>query len=196
MGTPLIFLLKHYITPNGDINAIQALVINVYFGAVLLYLLALIPLHLFRYEVLIVMLSLSLILALTWLTVSVKRDKEHLFIKLKGNLLESPLALALFFTSLAVQIVPLNTLIFGSIHDTSLHALFAQLIIENGRMPETHEPYLSAAMIFPQGAHVIFAFSSLILNISTPLAVFRITPLQPLTLLFGPWPWRCGWSCT
>lgn len=177
LGVPLLFFLKRNVMPDSDMNVIQALVISVYFGSVLLYILALIPLPLFQYEVLIAMLLSSLTFALLRLTVSMKKDREQLLIKLKRDSLEILLASALFLTSLAVQVVPLTTLIFGSIHDTSLHALYAQLIIENGRIPETHEPYLPAAIIFPQGAHVIFAFSSLVLNISTPLAVFRITPL-------------------
>ena len=97
--------------------------------------------------------------------------------RLRSSHLEQATVLAFFLIALIIQVIPLAKLIFGSIHDTSLHALFVQLILENSQIPATHQPYLPAAIIFPQGAHVIFTFAALFLGITPPLAVFHMTAL-------------------
>jgi len=184
IGLPLLIFVVRRVIPFENFNVAQLLLLSIYFGALVLYILALIPLQMFKYEVIVAMLFLCSVSAAILFVINLKKCWKHLVLEFQGNLSELTIVLTLFLISLTIQAVPLTSLIFGSIHDTSLHALFAQLIMENGRIPETHEPYLQAAIIFPQGASVIFAFSSLILNISTPLAVFRATVIfNALTVL-------------
>lgn len=184
IGLPLLVFVVRRVIHFENFNFAQLLLLSIYFGALVLYILALIPLPMFKYEVIAVILFLCLVSTAIPSVKSLEKCWKHLGSKFKGNLFELTIVFTLFLISLTIQVVPLTSLVFGSIHDTSLHALFAQLIIENGRIPETHEPYLQAAIIFPQGASVIFAFSSLILNISTPLAVFRTTVIfNALTVL-------------
>jgi hypothetical protein len=179
IGAPLLFLFKRYLIKNSNIA--QAVLLSVYSGALLLYIMALIPLRLFNHNTITMMLIASSSILLIGLLIEATKYKKKLGFSivnfLKKDLVEVIITFAFFLISLTIQIMPLTRLLLGSIHDTSLHALFAQLILENGRIPETHEPYLPAAIIFVQGAHVIFAFASLILDIPTPLVVFRITPL-------------------
>jgi hypothetical protein len=90
----------------------------------------------------------------------------------------------MFLLSLFIQTSPFNHLLFGSVRDTSIHSLFAQVLIENKQVPETEWPYSSAGIVYPQGHSAIVAFSIFILNYSPPQAVFYLTALfNALTIL-------------
>jgi hypothetical protein len=91
---------------------------------------------------------------------------------------------SMFLLSLFIQTSPFNHLLFGSVRDTSIHSLFAQVLIENKQVPETEQPYSSAGIVYPQGHSAILAFSTFILNYSPPQAVFYLTALfNALTIL-------------
>jgi hypothetical protein len=186
IGKPLLFLFRRYVRIFDALDFLQEFVINVYLGGLVLYVLALIPLRLFNPLTLSAVLAFSAVFLLIQLMIKLKYAKglPRPSIKLMSNRSEQIVVLTFFLISLAIQVAPLSVLMFGSIHDTSLHALFAQLILEHNQIPATHQPYLPAAIIFPQGAHVIFAFAAQILGITTPLAVFYITALfNALTVL-------------
>jgi len=180
IGKPLQFLFERYVRSFCNLSVLQELVLNAYLGGLVLYLLALIPLHLFNPSVLLAI----LVLCSAFISIQLATKLRHTenwnidsLIRWRSGQVEQAAVLAFFFVSLAIQVVPLTALKFGSIHDTSLHALFVELILENSQIPATHQPYLPAAIIFPQGAHVIFAFAASVLGITPPLAVFYITPL-------------------
>jgi hypothetical protein len=180
IGRPLLLFLRGRVEFLKNFDLVQELIFDVYLGATILYIIALLPLHLFTFYVLVTVLALCSALNLLQLTGSFKHRKIRRAptpLVHRRNLLEQPLVMILFLISLGIQIIPISTLVLGPIHDNSLHALFAELILENGQIPATHQPYLSAAIIYPQGAQVVFAFASLILGVSTPISVLQVTPL-------------------
>lgn len=186
VGRPLFFLFRRYVNFFKGFNIIQELVFDVYLGGLLLYAIALIPLHLFNPYLIFVLLAMCSVFTVIQLAKALRSKKLKVTFKSqwKESGPEQVIAVTLFMISLAVQVVPLAILKLGTIHDTSLYALFTELILENNQIPATHQPYLSAAIIFPQGASVIFAFTSLILGMTSPVAVFRVTTLfNALTIL-------------
>ncbi len=187
VGRPLFFLFRRWVRFFEDFNIVQELVFDVYLGALLMYILALLPFHLFNYYVLFAVLILCSTLTFVQLTREFRRGKLKgtLLVQWRKSGLEQATVLVLFLLSLGIQVIPLTIFIFGSIHDTSLHALFSQLILENSQIPATHQPYLPAAIIYPQGAHVIFAFATLILGMPTPFTVFRVMPLFNALTVFA-----------
>jgi hypothetical protein len=179
IGRPLFSLLRRRVQFFEDFNIVQELVFDVYLGALLLYALALLPFHLFNTYGISVVLALCSAFGLAELVKKIrsKKLKETVLTEWRKNGLEQVTVLALFLLSLGIQVIPLTAFLFGSIHDTSLHALFSELILENGQIPATHDPYIPAAIVYPQGAHAIFAFATLVSGIIPPLAVFYLTPL-------------------
>ncbi|MEA2089434.1 MAG: hypothetical protein U9O89_01560 [Thermoproteota archaeon] len=191
IGEPLRMVIRRYSSLFHELNILQIVVLDVYLGGIVLYALAAIPLGLFN----VIILWTITLMCIAFLTIFYLRklravtksaEQEHTSIKIKaknylltrkGTLLECSTVLAIFFVALSIQVTPITKFVFGSIYDTSLHALFVELILENGQIPATHHPYLSAAIIYPQGAHVIFAYASCILGFIPPKTVFYLTPL-------------------
>lgn len=179
IGKPLWFLYSKIFGSSLKLNFVQELVVDVCFGGFVLYILALIPLGFFNHLVLSAILvfcssvSIYLIVAKSNLA---KYTKLKFYVN-RADSLDQILTLSLFLIALLIQCIPLTNFIFGSIHDTSLHALFTQLIIENHGIPETHQPYMPAAIIFPQGPHPAFAFVTIMTGMIPPLAVFHTTRL-------------------
>jgi len=178
IGKPLWFLFSKVFGSSMKLDFVQELVVDVCLGGFILYILALIPLQLFSHSVLLVILIFCASFS-TYLIVDskIKRYKKRKFLIRKSDLVDQIPTLSLFLIALLIQCILLNNFIFGSIHDTSLHALFTELVIENRMIPETHQPYMAAAIIFPQGATPIFAFASLMVGMIPPLAVFHVTSL-------------------
>jgi len=179
IGKPLWFLYSKVIGSSLKLNFVQELVVDVCFGGFVLYILALIPLGFFNHLVLSAILIFCSLVS-TYLIVAksnLAKFKKLRFIVNRSDLLDHILALSLFLITLFLQCTPLTSFIFGSIHDTSLHALFTQLIIENQGIPETHQPYMPAAIIFPQGPHPAFAFVTIMTGMIPPLAIFHTTRL-------------------
>lgn len=178
IGKPLWFLFSKVFGSSMKLNFVQEFVVDVCLGGFILYILALVPLQLFNYSVLLALLIFSTLVS-TYLIFKSRftECKKPRFLISKSDLMDQILALSFFLIVLFIQCKPLTDFMFGSIHDTSLHALFTQLIIENHGIPETHHPYMAAAIIFPQGAHPIFAFTTLITGMTPPLAVFHVTCL-------------------
>ena len=179
VGKPLWFLLSKVFGSSMKLNLVQELVVDVCLGGFILYILALIPFGFFSYPALLAILifcssvSVYLIVADSKFT---KYKKRRYFVS-RSELLGQIFVLSLFLVALFIQCTPLTKFIFGSIHDTSLHALFAELIIENRMIPGTHDPYMPAAIIFPQGPHPIFAFATFMTGMVPPLSVFHVTGL-------------------
>lgn len=192
IGEPLRVVISRYSGLFTELDVLQVLVIDVYLGGLFLYALAIIPLGLFSataaWMVTIVFGMLSVLFhfkkfrevkrlaEIGWKHANMKAVGDYLLAH-RNALLESIAVLTMFFVAFLVQIVPITNFVLGNISDTSLHGLFVELILENCQIPATHQPYLSAAIIYPQASHVIFAYSSYILGLTPPKVVFYVTPL-------------------
>jgi len=196
IGEPFRILFSRSLSFFRELDILQAGVIDVYLGGLFLYLIALVPLHLFTMysvwgtTVLFVFLSFFLHQELLrkfkfWFQFPQKQRYIYVFLNArKIRILKGAIVFGMFLFSLCIQLAPLSNFVFGSIHDVSLHGLFVELILENGHIPATHQPYLTAAIIYPQGAHVIFAYSCYVLRIIPPKAVFYASPLfSAMTIL-------------
>lgn len=186
IGEPLRFLFAHHSSFFRKLDLMQSYVTDVYLGGLIVYTVAMIPLGLFD-----VAISWGLVVIGIVLSILLHRDKlktiKKIFpfdklvrVKINDYLSSKKVPLlvfAMFIMVLWIQILAVTNFIFGSIHDTSLHALFVQLILENKGIPETHSPYVPAAIIYPQASHAVFAYASHILVYPPPKAVFYITPL-------------------
>ena len=193
IGEALRVIISRYCGLFRKLDVLQVLIIDVYLGGLILYILAIIPLGLFStttaWALTITFGVFSLLfhgkkfegvrrlVQLGWKHASMKAVRDYLLAR-RGALLESIAVLIMFLVALWVQMIPTTNFVFGSIHDTSLHALFVELILENGQIPATHGPYLPGhAIIYPQGAHVLFAYSCYILGLIPAKAVFYVSPL-------------------
>lgn len=196
IGEPFRVLFSRSLSFFRELDILQACIIDVYLGGLFLYVIALVPLHLFTMYIvwgttaLFAFLSIFLHRELLkkfkfWFQISQKQRYIYAFLNERRiHVLKGVIVFGMFLFSLWVQLAPLSNFVFGNIHDTSLHALFVELILENGHIPATHQPYLAAAIIYPQGAHVIFAYSCYILRIIPPKAVFYVSPLfSAMTIL-------------
>lgn len=187
IGKPLWFLFSKVFGSSMKLNFVQELIVDVCLGGFILYILALIPLQLFNHSVLLVTLIFCASVS-TYLIVAkskFRRFKKKGFLINRSDLFDQILVFSLFLVALFIQCKPLNNFMFGSIHDTSLHALFTQLMVENQGIPETHDPYMAAAIIYPQGPHAIFAFTTLVTGMIPPLAVFHVTSLFNAMTVLG-----------
>jgi len=189
VGEPLRFLLSRHINFFKELDRLQICVIDVYFAGLLFYIIAIIPLHLFTFYTVWGITISSFIFSIflhrknlekviLWLQHDQKNKYPYRFFQKNGiQIFKEVIVFGMFIISLWVQLTPLFNFVLGSIHDTALHALFVELILENGHIPATHQPYLEAAIIYPQGAHVFFAYSCCILQLVPPKAVFYVSPL-------------------
>jgi len=195
-GEPLRVFLSRFFNPFKNLDILQAVVINAYLAGLIFYVIALIPLHLFTtftaWGITISCILLSIFLhqnLLKKLKNWMKNPQrwKSVYEYLKKNeiaVLKSLIVFGMFTFSLWIQLIPLSSFVFGTIHDTSLHALFVELLLENGQIPATHQPYLPAALIYPQGAHVIFAYPCYIFGMLPAKSVFYLSPLfNAMTIL-------------
>lgn len=195
-GEPLRVFLSRFFNPFKNLDVLQACVINVYLAGLIFYVIALLPLHLFTMftawgitislVLFYIVLHQNLLKKLkNWLENSQKWRSVHEYLnKNKIVVLKEFIVSGMFILSLWIQLTPPSNFVFGSINDTSLHSLFVELILENGQIPSTHQPYLPAAVIYPQGAHVMFAYSCYIFGMLPAKAVLYLSPLfSAMTIL-------------
>lgn len=187
IGRPFILYLRRRIDFFGKLDAIQELMFDAYFGGLIFYIIALLPFHLFSYYSITIVIAACVIFNLWYLVTKTKQSNIRLRLSTlrKEPLLEPLAVVAFFLISFSIQLSAISALTLGPIHDTSLHALFAELILENGQIPYTHMPYISAAIIFPQGSQVVFALASLIFQMPTPVSIFQATPLFSSLTVFA-----------
>lgn len=187
LGEPLRLLFSRFSMLFRSLDFIETCVLNVYLGGLMLYVLALLPLRLFDTPIILVLLLLSATISIMYYLRLVKRLKsqnEQNRKSQRDRILEYVFVLGMFVIALCIQIIPLASFVYGSIRDTSYHALLAEVIIENRHIPSTLDPYLPEGIIYPQGAHVIFAFAADLTGWIAAKAVFYVTPLfNALTVL-------------
>jgi len=168
----------------SSLDLVQICVFNVYVGCLILYVIAMMPFGLFNWPVIVIFTALSLALSFvlhreTLKNFYKKTFKMDSFFKIinKEVLLERLLPFILFMVFLLVNLFSVSNFVFGSVRDESTHSLYVQVILENNCVPLTLQPYLPEGIIYPQAAHVIFAFSSYFLGMEIPQVVFYVTML-------------------
>ena len=190
LGEPWRIALRRFAGLFKSLDLLQILVLDVYLGGFLLYIIAIIPLHLFNAITLyaITLVSIVVVFLLHWRKFRNAIQNFSLYPKKFSfqyhHSFELILVALMFLASLIIQTSPLNNLIFGSVRDTSMHSLFVQLIIENKQIPITAQPYLNEGIVYPQGFSTIAAYSVLIFNYLPPQAIFYLTAFfNALTIL-------------
>lgn len=190
IGEPVRVALSKYSHLFRKLDFLQISVLNIYLGGLILYLIAMLPFHFFNANVAWAITVISGVLSIFLHKVALKKlnslirpvQKGTIDIRnyLSGNkiaVLQCSAVLGMFLVALCIQVSPLPTLLFGSIHDTSLHSLYVQVMLENQGVPPTMQPYLQEGIIYPQAAHVFFAYGCLIFGYMPPEAIFYITAL-------------------
>ena len=181
LGEPWRLVLRKFVGIFKNSDVLQILVLDVYLGGFLLYVIAIIPLHLFSVTTLYAISLMSTVIVLWFHRKKFKNATRNLQLQFKkfsfrNHLLSEPLLIVLIFLfSLVIQTLSLSGLFFGSVRDTSIHSLFVQVLVENKQVPVTLQPYLSEGIIYPQGFTPMVAYSVLMLNYSPPEAVFYLT---------------------
>lgn len=189
LGEPWRIVIRRFTGLFKHLDFLQILIVNVFLGGLVLYIIAIVPLHLFTVATTYVFTILSSIAIVVFHRRKFKSASQSLSLHAKSlfgkpHLLEMIIVASMFLFCLFVYTSPFSSLIFGSIRDTSIHSNFIQLLIENKQIPETEQPYSSAGIIYPQGHSAIAAFSIFIWNYSPPEAIFYITGLfNALTIL-------------
>ena len=197
IGEPVRVALSKYSHLFRKLDFLQISVLNIYLGGLILYLIAMLPFHFFNANVAWAITVISGVLSiflhkvalkkLNGLFRSVQKGTTNVHNYLSGHkiaVLQCSAVLGMFLVALCIQVSPLPTFIFGSIHDTSLHSLFVQVMLENQGVPATMQPYLQEGIVYPQAAHVFFAYGCLIFGYMPPEAIFHITALfQALIIL-------------
>lgn len=186
LGEPLRLLLSKTSRLFKNLGFIETCVLDVYLGGLILYVLALPPLHLFSVPMIFGLLLASGVISSIyhWMLrkrsqVLTRHNEER-----QGKVIEQAFVFGLFLIALCVQMIPLTFLIYGSIHDMSFHSLTVQVILENKYIPNNLEPYLPEGIIYPQASHVIFAFAANLTGWIAPQAITYVTPLfNALTVL-------------
>jgi hypothetical protein len=190
LGEPWRLILRKFFGLFTSLDFLQILVVNVYLGGFLLYVIAIVPLHLFSAITLYAITILSSIAVLTvhWRKIrrAIGKLSSHVSFSFPSrHSIETITVASMFLLSLFIQTSPFNYLLFGSVRDTAIHSLFAQVLIENNQIPETEQPYSGAGIVYPQGHSAIIAFSTFILNCSPPQAVFYLTALFNALVILG-----------
>jgi len=190
LGEPWRLALRKFVGLFSFLDVLQILVLNVYLGGFLLYVIAIVPLHLFSATILYTITILSAIVVFSFhrkkIRATIRKLSLHTRFSFRNHRssLEIIIVASMFLFSLFIQTSPFNYLLFGSVRDTAIHSLFTQVLIQNKQVPLTEQPYSGAGIVYPQGHTAIIAFSTFVLNYSPPQAVFYVTALfNALTIL-------------
>lgn len=179
IGEPLRVLFSRFSRLFKNLDILQVLVLNVFLGGLILYMIAIMPFGLFSSATMWVVLCFSVFFVVVELLIRRPRLPK------KCNALRCTVVFSIFLVALWIQLIPVSDLVFGSIHDTSLHSLFVQLILENGQVPVLLQPYATEGIVYPQGFHPIVAYSVCISNCLVPSAVLYITTLFSAMSVLG-----------
>lgn len=190
LGEPWRMLIRKFTGLFKGLDFLRVFLLDVYLGGFLLYVIAIVPLHLFSAVTLYIITSVSIVTVILLhrtrlkdILLTVFSHPASLFKKHVS--LELALVSLIFASSLVIQTYPLNDLLLGSVRDTGIHSLFVQVLIENRQVPVTLEPYLSEGIIYPQGFTPLVAYSVLIFGYSPPQAVLYVTSLFNVLVVLG-----------
>lgn len=187
IGEPLRILLSKISSLFRGFDLIEKCVFNVFLGGLILYAIALPPLGLLNIWTIGVLLLVFGVASAGyhWANRKAGEASNETNDEKKRARGDQILVFGFFFIALLVQVVPFVWLVYGSVHDVSFHSLVVQVIIEKGYMPGNLQPYLPEGVIYPQAAHVLFAFAAMLTGWSAPQAVSYVTPLFNALTVFG-----------
>jgi len=179
IGEPLRFLLSRFSRFFKGLDILQVLVFNVYLGGLILYAVAMVPFGLFSSATMWIVLFFSVSFVIVELLIKRFRLPK------KCDIIRFAVVLAIFFVALWIQLIPISNLVFGSVHDTSLHSLFVQVLLENRQVPLLLQPYSAEGIVYPQGFHPIIAYAVCVSNCLIPSAVLHTTALFSAMSVLG-----------
>lgn len=188
IGEPLRVVLSRFSSLFKGLDILQASTLSFCLGGLILYIIAIIPLHLFTPGMalwLVTGCGLASFLFYFYRFLRWAAREERPLIQAASDLLrvnrvrvlKYAAVFAMFLTILGIQTAAVQGLIFGSVHDQALYSLFVEAILENQQVPATLAPYLPEGLLYPQGYFVVPAFACHILGYSAPQAVFHVTLL-------------------
>ncbi len=188
-GEPFRALVIRRLKLFSDLDLPQIFILDVYLGGLILYVIAILPLNLFSKSVIIGLTVLNALLSVLIhfkVFKHVNRGKIRItLLKNKTTVFDCVFLFGIFIFLLGIQLIPIQNLVFGSTHDTSIHSLMVEVLLENNHIPLTLQPYLPEGIVYPQASHVIFAFACYVLNYVAPKAVLYVTPLFIALSVFG-----------
>jgi len=191
LGEPWRMMIRKFTGLFRSLDFLQIAVLDIFLGSSFLYVVAVIPLHLFHIVTLYAITAASFIV-IFWFhharfknvfkRFSLHSEKISFPNKVSFGLI---LVVLMFLFSLFIQTSPFSHVLFGSVRDTSIHSLFVQVLIENKQVPLTLKPYLDEGIIYPQGFTPIAAYFGLIFNCLPPAAIFYLTTLFNALTVMG-----------
>ncbi len=191
LGEPLRIFIRRFVGLFCNLDLLQVFILDIYLGGFVLYVIAIVPLHLFStvvlYSITLVAVAVVFLLhrqAFMRILRNFKSGPKRPTFQ-SPNLLETALIILVLSFSLVIQILPLSSLLFGSVRDTAIHSLFTQVIIENGQVPLTMRPYLAEGIIYPQGFTPMVAYAVLLFNYLPPEAVLYLTSFFNVLTILG-----------
>jgi len=190
LGEPIRFFIIKRLKTFSSADFIQIFTLDVYLGGMVIYLLATLPFQLFSY---VIVLGLTLLCFFLCLFVHFDLFRQHRKLNLiksafsgnKAKVVDYSLVFSMFLFLLLFNIGSLSELTFGGAFDESTHALKVQVILENGQIPLTLQPYLPEGIIYPAASHVLCAYAVQMLNLTVPSSVFYVTLLFKAFSVFG-----------
>jgi hypothetical protein len=191
IGDPLRYLIAKYTTLFRGLDFAQIFIVDVYLAGLILYAVAMIPLHLFN-----IYLTIGLLSACCVFSIKVHFEKlkklSHIprtvtdyTSKHRAKLLKNLLVFGMFLSLLWIEIIPLSNFVFGNVYDSSLFGLFVQLNIRHQQTPVTMQPFGAEGIIYPQGFFVIEAFTCNLFGFSSAEITLRITPFFMALIVLG-----------
>jgi len=179
IGEPLRVLLSRFSRLFTKLDILQVLVLNVYLGGLILYVIAIMPFGLFSSITMWTVLFFSVSFVILELLIKRPKFPE------KWDILRYVVVFSIFLVAFWICLTPVSNLVFGSIHDTSLHSLFVQVLLDNRQVPMLLQPYATEGIVYPQGFHPIVAYVVCISNSLVPSAVLHITTLFSAMSVLG-----------
>jgi hypothetical protein len=190
VGEPFRAVVLRRFDVFSDLDLVQKGILDVFVGGLILYALAILPFGLFSFPIVLGFTVLCIILSIViqrktlicWLNPS---KFSVLFEEKKKSLSIYLIVFIIFLIFLSINLSSLSGLVFGSVRDESIHSLYTQVILQNHSIPWTLQPYLPEGIIYPQGAHAVFAYASYFLSLEIPQIVLYVSVLFKSLSIFG-----------
>ncbi len=182
IGEPLRFVASKRLIMLSGLDLIEKCVLDVFLGGFILFILALLPFGLLSFSVILILIlacfTVSLLLHRKALVNYAKAaTKLDFYVKNRKNLFVYLTLILMFLVFISINLAALNSTVFGSVRDESIHSLYVQVMSENHFIPFTLEPYLPEAIVYPQASHVIFTFAHCITSLNVPETILYVSVL-------------------
>lgn len=184
IGEPLRIIFSRYSILFKKLDILQIFTLDVYLGGLILYAIAMVPLHLYSATTAyIVTIASGILSVLFHLKLgSIKKNGRLDF----SRIFKGIVVVAMFLIVLWIGVTSISNFIFGNIHDSSLFGLLVQVIMENKQVPRNLTPYEPSGIIYPQAFFVKLTYACYLLGFSPAEVSLVVTPLfQALPVLGG-----------